>query len=277
MFSIPSISSKLKVNEEGIWVPVEIGTVSYPQEGHESFYLLEDKSYWFNHRNNCIKEVMKNFPPPENTVVDIGSGNGFVSSFLKSIGICAICVEPGSQGIKNSRKRGLENLIQADFKTGLFLSSTVPAIGIFDVLEHVRDETGFLSALHDCIAKNGRLYLTVPSYNLLWSNEDTQAGHFRRYTNRRLCKAVTAAGFSLEYITCMFTFLPLPIFIFRTLPSRLWPRSATTGTRTDGDYGVKNKQLEFMLSLLLKHEVNATRRNKNLLLGSSILAVVKKT
>ena len=59
---------------------------------NELLFSLEDNSYWFNHRNNCICETVRNFPPPDNTIIDIGSGNGFVSNALNKIGIETICV-----------------------------------------------------------------------------------------------------------------------------------------------------------------------------------------
>jgi 2-polyprenyl-3-methyl-5-hydroxy-6-metoxy-1,4-benzoquinol methylase len=50
------------------------------------------------------------------------------------------------------------------------------------VLEHIDDEQAFLREIRRCLAPGGRIYLSVPAGRWLWSDDDVQAGHFRRYT-----------------------------------------------------------------------------------------------
>lgn len=273
MIEIPSISPHLILNDEGIWTSSERGTISYPEEGNELLFSLEDNSYWFNHRNNCICETVKNFPPPDNTIIDIGSGNGFISNALNKIGIETICVEPGFQGIQNAKARGLKNLIWTDFKKGLFLRESIPAVGFFDVLEHLSNEKDLFLSLHECLRKNGRIYLTVPAYTFLWSNEDVFAGHFRRYSQKRLSNIAISCGFIVEYITCMFSFLPLPIFLLRTLPSLIKHKS---GIHKNSDYSSRKGLSGFIMDKFLNCELKAIRKQSNTSIGSSILAVLRK-
>ena len=38
----------------GIYFSEKRTEVSYPEEGNKDFFEIEENSFWFNHRNNCI-------------------------------------------------------------------------------------------------------------------------------------------------------------------------------------------------------------------------------
>ena len=80
MVDIQSISTGLRLAEDGIWYSSENQDVSYPPDGNEACFAIEDGSFWFKHRNSCIASIVRNFPPEnEGTIFDIGGGNGYVS------------------------------------------------------------------------------------------------------------------------------------------------------------------------------------------------------
>ena len=75
MIDIKSISAELKLGDNGIWYTQDNQSISYPSEGNESCFLVEDHSFWFKHRNNCIVSVVKSYPPEDKgTIFDIGGG-----------------------------------------------------------------------------------------------------------------------------------------------------------------------------------------------------------
>jgi hypothetical protein len=41
---------------------VESEVISYSEEGNEACFQIEDQSFWFRHRNDCIRELVRNFP-----------------------------------------------------------------------------------------------------------------------------------------------------------------------------------------------------------------------
>ena len=55
---INQISNNLE-NKNGIWFSKSEALVSFPEEGYDSCYKIEEDSFWFRHRNNCIIEVAK--------------------------------------------------------------------------------------------------------------------------------------------------------------------------------------------------------------------------
>ena len=216
VINIPDISSGLEIVDD-VWICKSRSSFSYPDSGNEFCFSIEEDSFWFKHRRNCIIEVIKKFSPKNNTLFDIGGGNGYVSESLTKEGINTYLVEPGETGIKNAKNRGLKNLICSTFEDARFKRESLPSIGLFDVIEHIEDETKFLNSIRDYLIQGGRLYATVPAYNLLWSKDDVYAGHYRRYQRKELENKLTKIGFTINYSTYFFSFLPLPIFMFRKI------------------------------------------------------------
>ena len=68
---------------------------------------------------------------------DIGGGNGFVSLGVQGAGIETVLVEPGPEGAQNAKNRGLQHVVCASFQNAAFESGKIPAIGVFDVVEHI--------------------------------------------------------------------------------------------------------------------------------------------
>ena len=57
---INSISENL-ILKDGIWFSKDKGIVSYPKDGNDLCFQLEENSFWFHHRNNCIISVVNRF------------------------------------------------------------------------------------------------------------------------------------------------------------------------------------------------------------------------
>jgi SAM-dependent methyltransferase len=72
---------------------------------------------------------------------------------------------------------------------------------LFDVLEHVADESRALAEIRRVLAPGGTLFLHVPAHQLLFANNDRESGHYRRYGRRRLRRALSEAGFAVDRLT----------------------------------------------------------------------------
>lgn len=276
MKDINHISSTLYLSNNGIWHANESSKIHYPNDAHESLYSIEDNSFWFQHRNKCITTLVKAYPPKDNGYVfDIGGGNGLVSSALLKNGFNVVLVEPGIQGILNARQRGLTNLVCASFEKANFNDKSLPAIGLFDVLEHVEDDLGFLTLLKSSLIDQGRLYITVPAYQFLWSKEDIDAGHFRRYTLKTLSTLLEKIGFTLDHATYIFRPLPLPLFLTRTLPHRLKLSNAKS-TQLNNAHQIRFKSINKIIHRLLESELPNIQNKKTMNSGGSCLISATK-
>ena len=260
---------------DNIWYSKGKSEVSYPDEGNSIYYQLEDNSFWFKHRNAIIISVMKKFPPA-GSLFDIGGGNGFVSKTLQDNGIDTFLVEPGIKGIKNAEKRGVKNLICSTLEDAQFQNGSIPAIGIFDVLEHIENDINFLMELSAYLKPEGMLYITVPAYELLWTHEDIIAGHYRRYNLRKISDILQQAGFKVLFKSYFFSFLPVPILLFRSLPFKLGFRKKMDQPKLSDEHSQKKGVSGRILDIILKLEKGRLENLKRILFGGSCIIVAKK-
>ena len=205
-----------------------------------------------------------------------GGGNGFVSLEIKNNGYEIALLEPGISGILNAKKRGLKKLICANFNEIDLYPNSIPAIGIFDVLEHIEDDVEFLKKIQKSLVTGGKLYLTVPAYNWLWSDEDNKAGHFRRYTINLLKSKIERIGLEIEYFTYIFSISPIPIFLFRTLSTKLNLQKIEIQKRTKNEHKIRKGLAGNILQKIWDSELKAIFKQKSIPFGGSCLLVARK-
>jgi SAM-dependent methyltransferase len=268
-------STNLEKNSQGIWVSRTQAEISYPEEGNDHCLALEEDSFWFEHRNRCIVSLVSRFTPP-GTLFDVGGGNGYVAAGLLRSGFQTALVEPGWQGITNARRRGVQTLVCSTLERAGFLPASLPAVGLFDVLEHISTQDNFLKTIYDLLVPGGRIYLTVPAFQSLWSTEDDYAGHYRRYTLQTLSAALVQAGFRVEYASYMFFMLPLPIWLFRALPTRLGISKQNDWDRYQQEHSQRSGIAGRVLDWLLAWELAQIRSGKRIWIGGSCLAAATK-
>jgi SAM-dependent methyltransferase len=274
VIDITEITTNLEMKESGLWVSKNQSEVFYPEAGNEWCFTIEENSFWFRHRNNCILTAMQMFPPL-GAVFDIGGGNGFVSLGIKNAGIEVVLVEPGFVGVRNARIRGLAPIICSTLEDAAFVKHTIPAIGIFDVLEHVEDDNAFLDTLRSLLVQGGRIYITVPAYDFLWSIEDDFAQHHRRYTTKTLGAKLKKASFAVEFATYVFAFLPIPIFLARTIPSKLRIKKAVRFEDEVNEHENRQGLADRLLGLTLDIEIKALKNKRTIPFGGSCLVVAR--
>ena len=260
----------------GIYFSEKRTEVSYPEEGNKDFFEIEENSFWFNHRNNCILEVVKRNNEKQE-LFDVGGGNGFVSKKLQENQIQVILVEPGLTGCINAQKRGISNIVCATLEDAQFYKNSISSVGLFDVIEHVEDDVAFLKSIHETLKDDGLIYITVPAYKTLWSSDDVHAGHYRRYTLKELEQKLNLAEFKIVESTYFFTALPIPIFLFRTIPSWMgFNKKKKIIVNHENDHKKKSGLISSLLNIFWKKEVNKIRQQKTISFGSSCLVVGKK-
>lgn len=265
--------SDLERGADGIWRSrsrKRLAEVSYPNEGNRDYLAIEESSFWFSHRNRCIAATVGNFPPG-GAIFDIGGGNGFVARGLTEAGFEVVLVEPGEEGARNAQQRGVGRVVCSTLKDAEFRDGSLSAAGLFDVLEHFEDDAAFMKQLRTKLAPGGRLYITVPAYRLLWSVEDDYAGHFRRYRLPELERVLSIAGFRIDFGTYIFSFLPLPIFVMRSLPSRLGMVRDHDERRTEREHLRQSEIGTRVTNWLCNSELTRLRQAKSLPWGGSCL------
>ena len=275
MVDIKSISKGLKFGDNGIWVSKDTEQISYPSDGNEISFFIEDNSFWFKHRNNCIISIINAYPPPNNeTIFDIGGGNGFVSRGLVNSGFDVVLVEPSITGSLRAKSRGITKIICATTNTATFKQHSLPAVGLFDVIEHIENDLDLLKSIKGLMKNEGYLYATVPSYPFLWSEKDVVAGHYRRYTLDNISDVLKTAGFRVVFSSYIFRFLPIFVFLLRTLPYRLGiVKGEKKNDNISGGHIFKGAITEKILNMILQPEIENLNNKKPMMFGSSCILV----
>jgi SAM-dependent methyltransferase len=265
------LAPHLERRADGIWFAPQQAPVSYPAEGNAACLQVEDRSFWFRHRNRCISSVVRRHLL-KGTLFDIGGGNGYVAKGLMQAGIPCALVEPGIDGALAARARGIDPVICARLEDIGLAPASVAAAGMFDVLEHIEDEGAALREVHALLQVGGRVFLTVPAYNFLQSEDDVAAGHFRRYSLTSLSRALLCAGFTTEFATYMFAPLPPLIFLRRPVPSWLGLRQISNAECQAGELAPDGPATR-LIDRMLKVEALRIEAGRAIPFGSSCLIV----
>jgi SAM-dependent methyltransferase len=279
MIDLTTISRNLEQTADGVWCCSSRSPISYPEWGNEACFQVEDSSFWFRHRNACILEAVRQYPPP-GPLFDVGGGNGFVAKSMQDAGFEVVLIEPGAVGAENARKRGIQYVVRATLENAGFLPDSLPAISLFDVMEHMEDDRKFLETIRFHLSANGRVYLTVPAYQALWSHEDIVAGHHRRYGSRAIRELLADAGLVVEFLTGFFQFLPPAIVALRVIPYRLGlavsSEADEVGSKIRWQHEIKSKWISGPLNWIQQREVTRVRRRRQGRFGASWLVVARR-
>lgn len=268
------IPSQLNQDSNGIYRSISGERISYPEDGNMDCFLLEDNSFWFKHRNDCITSIIKRYPP-SGTIIDVGGGNGYVTRGILDSGFDSILLEPGEEGAINGKKiRKIPTVICSTFQNACFGESSVSAIGCFDVIEHIEDDAKMVEDLSRVLDSEGMLYITLPAYNWLWSQSDDTGHHFRRY-NHAMVTQLLENQFEILYFSYFFAILSVPIFLFRALPYRLgFVKKNMLSKNTE--HGTKKGFFTRLVNFFLKRELKQIESGKYLGFGASCIIVARK-
>ena len=81
---------------------------------------------------------------------------------------------------------------------------------MMDVLEHIKDDIGFMKKLKKYQKEDTIIFMTVPAFQSLYSLHDEQLHHFRRYDRRGLEYVLEQSGYTIiEWSYFYLSLIPL--------------------------------------------------------------------
>lgn len=243
----------------------ETSSTAYSDELMKMLDVGATSSWWYETRNQVIWNQICRYPI-NGALWDVGSGLGEVSSYLTSAGVECVAVEPNRLGAQASSEKGVFS-IQSDLHSLELPDSSIGAVGLFDVLEHLDNADNVLSEIYRVLGSEGKLFITVPATKWLWSASDDLAGHHLRYTRKKIRLQLNNAGFEVPSIRYFFFSLVLPILILRAVPYRLGVRSLIDDTK------LVQKKSGWVSRLITKVEVALCGK---IPIGTSLVIVASK-
>lgn len=255
--------------------------IRYDPEYFEKLFEVEDSHFWFRARNEVIttfvRKLAEDLDPPYR-VLEIGCGTGNVLRCLEGAcdGATVVGMDAFKEGLRWAQRRSRCALVQANAQQHPF---AVPfdLLGLFDVLEHIPDDSRLLRDILKILRPGGHLLLTVPANSSLWSYFDEASGHCRRYGSADLGEKLASTGYEIEFLTpLMSTLYPL-MWCGRRLAGlgqRLRPRCSNKA--------LANEELQILplinevLAFSLAQEARWLAQGRKLMFGTSLLALARR-
>lgn len=248
----------------------------YDPSGLDALYQIEQDHFWFAARNNAIADVFKRYIPMDGEIIEIGAGNGAVARDLISNNYDRAVADIHLRGLKYAQTYGIKKCHKLDIYQMPFVDE-FDAVCLFDVIEHLDEEALALENIYDSVKEQGKIVVTVPAHQWLWSRDDAVAGHKRRYTRQSLIESIQKAGF--KTVECKYIFsLITPLLALRRLIRPDHGAAVNPGelVQLNDQAGVKmNPFVNFLLSKLRAID-RLVQRMLPLPFGGSLLLVAKK-
>jgi len=197
-------------------------------------------------------------------LLDVGCGAGLFFSELERFGYVE-GIESDDVAIAQSgawRNRIVAAQLDARFTP----TEPYDLVLMLDVIEHVPDHAELLRHVARVLRPDGRILITVPAFNALWTNHDTLNHHVRRYSARLMRKTLREAGLQTVYLEYFFQSLVLPKLAVRAVEAVMRPPQTVPRVPTH------------LLNQLLKSWFLAEYRTARWLpFGGSLLAVAGRS
>ncbi len=187
---------------------------TYDESHLEILEKAEQTHFWFSARRDKICELFEQHIDKNCSILELGGGTGFIAESLIKRGFSVQMADIHLSGLLSAKKRGIKNLYQFDLFYPPF-EQEFDVICLFDVLEHLQDDIHALECIKKMLKPGGKIILTVPAHQWLWSRDDAIAGHKRRYTKKQMEEVFLASG--LQPLRTRYFFMSiLPLLLLRT-------------------------------------------------------------
>lgn len=192
--------------------------------------------WWFVARREILRSQINHLNlPPDADILEIGSGTGANLGLLADFGK-VVALEMRAEAIALAERRCCGGMRRISMLQGTCpqdlptLSQRFDLICLFDVLEHIEQDSESLAGLALLLKPNGTLILTVPAYQWMWGPHDAYLHHKRRYSKRTLSSRCADAGLSVSRISHFNTLL-FPLAVIGRMVEKITGKQ-TSATQT---------------------------------------------
>ena len=232
---------------------------------------VDEHHWWYRGRRRIIRAELDRLAlAPHARILDAGCGSGRTLKELADYGeVCGIELNP--QAAEVARGRSLGDVRIGRLEELPWDDATFDLVTCLDVLEHTPDDRLTLRELRRVVKPGGRMLVTVPAYEALWSTHDEVNHHFRRYARPMLRSAATDAGWRVERMTSFNCLLLAPAAAVRISQRR---RRRRSGAPHIPELQLAPAWLNGVLERPLRIEARWLAQGRTLPAGLSLLAVL---
>lgn len=165
--------------------------------------------WWFQSRKKILEQIIISTGlKKRSNILDYGTGSGVNLDMLCKFG--HVDIHEKNKFARTLVKKNNKK-IKRVYSTNKIKKNFYDLIVAADVIEHIRKPKPTLNNLKKSLKKNGKILVTVPAYQFLFSKKDQSLGHYRRYTKKTLKKEFK--NFKIENISYFNFYLCFPIIL----------------------------------------------------------------
>lgn len=184
---------------------------------YDQMAKLDSCHWWFTARRRILDGVIERIvrPPQHARILELGAGTGHNLAMLSRFGeVEASELDPVARDIASERL-GRPVVEAALPDLSMFPAGAYDMVALLDVLEHVPDDKGSLTAILERLKPGGALLLTVPINPWMWSAHDVAHHHHRRYRRSEIRKLALDTGYEIDMLSPFNSLLFPPIAAVR--------------------------------------------------------------
>ena len=174
---------------------------------------IEDNLWWLLGRKHIVQQLLKKAGSYKKItkIMDVGCGSGGVFDVLAEHGE-VFGAEPSEILARRARRRGIATSVFEEDAAKLEITRQMDVLSMFDVLEHIEDDRGFLKGLRLAASEDHIVLLSVPAVQFLYGDHDRILHHHRRYYKQTLRQCFADSGYEVIYMS-YFMFLLFPLVL----------------------------------------------------------------
>jgi SAM-dependent methyltransferase len=161
---------------------------------------IDERHWWYRARREIIAALIDRYAKPQAgaAVLEVGCGTGHNLSMLGRFGhVDGIEIDAAARALAEKRLGREVHGAPLPELAGI-PEQHYDLIGAFDVIEHVVDDQAAIAALAKRLKPGGKLVVTVPAHQWMWSAHDVVNHHQRRYSKAGLRALVDGSPLKLE-------------------------------------------------------------------------------
>ena len=192
---------------------------------------LDQLHWWYRARRDVIAALIRRhaLPPKDGKLLEVGCGTGHNLPMLETFGtVDAIEIDEAARGLAEKRLGRPVHGSRLPELPGI-AEGHYDLIGAFDVIEHIDDDTAAVASLARRLKPGGKLVVTVPAHQWMWSAHDVVNHHQRRYSKARLKALIDGSPLKLEKIG-YFNSLLFPLAVGARLAGKVAGKDSSDDT-----------------------------------------------
>jgi len=155
----------------------------------------DTKHWWYRARRDILADYLSRYAglPKDARILEIGCGTGHNLPMLARFGqVDAIEIDETARGLASERLGKAVGSAPLPELEGV--EAEYDLVAVLDVIEHIDDDVAGLSAIAARLRPGGKILITVPAHQWMWSAHDVVNHHKRRYSKATLTDALARAG-----------------------------------------------------------------------------------